>query len=266
VVCLGPDAGPVDVSCVVDDMANPATLTGGYWYTYSDRTIPNTTTLVPGAAGIIDPVEGAQFLPDTTGTGGPMVPGLSSPVNFRTFTGSGLTLWGAGMGFDWKDLTPPSDSDAADASPALGVPIAFDASMHQGINFYGMSGTGKNQAASVHFSDSREAAAAGMCNSDAAYVVYDGGADTVNNPTECGDDFFKTVTFTPTWTSFTVKFSSTATQGYSGMVLTPKTLDTTKLYQIHFQVNNPGYAGKGPIAPEPAWDIRVAYITWYDGP
>jgi hypothetical protein len=254
----------VDSTCVVDDMTSTMTETGGYWYTFSDRTIPNTTILVPGAAGTISPLEGDQFPPSMDMTTGPTVPGVSGPAPFREFTGSGLTLWGAGMGFDWKDQTPPNDDAGPDAAAALGVPVSFDASMHTGISFFGISNTGKNQSVGVHFSDKREAAAGGICNADAAYTVFDGGADTVNSPSECSDDFLKAVTFTSTWTNYTVKFAATA-QGFSdGMPLTA--LDPTTLYQVHFQVNNPGYAGKGPITPEPAWDISVSYITWYDGP
>jgi hypothetical protein len=256
--CLPPDAGTVATACLIDDMSSPITETGGYWYTFSDRTLPNSTILVPNPAGIISPLEGAQFPPATgdTAPGGPTVPGVGL-VGFREFTGSGLTLWGAGMGFDWIDLSPPGDA-GPDAAAALGVPSSFDGSSHTGISFYGISNTGKSQAVGIHFSDQREAAAAGLCNADAGYTVYDGGADTINNPSECSDDFVKSVNFTATWTNFTVKFSSTI-QGFSDgtplAALDPKT----------FQVNNPGYAGKGPIAAEPAWDISVAYITWYDG-
>jgi hypothetical protein len=261
--CMPPDSGAVDQSCVIDDMMNPATETGGYWYTYSDRTLPNSTILVPDPAGIISPLEGAQFPPDITDTTGPTVPGVSGPAPFREFTGSGLTLWGAGTGFDWKDITPPVSDDGGDAAAALGVPAAFDATGHTGISFYAKSNTGAVQQISLHFSDSREAAAAGMCNADAAYTVFDGGADTITSPTECSDDFFKNVNLTTDWANYTVKFTSVATQNYSTMGL--KTLDITKLYQVHFQINNPGYAGK-PIAPMKAWDYSIAYITFYDGP
>ncbi|MGD0043681.1 MAG: O-antigen ligase family protein, partial [Isosphaeraceae bacterium] len=109
----------------------------------------------------------------------------------------------------------------------------------------------------------RGAVVGGICDADAAFTVFDGGADTINGPTECSDDFLKNVTFTPDWAFFTVTFAS-ARQGFTdGDPLAA--IDPSKLVEIHFQVNNPGYLGTGPIAPEPAWDISVAYITWYDG-
>jgi hypothetical protein len=262
----GPDAGPVtDMTCIIDDMMNPSTETGGYWYTYSDRTLPNSTILVPNPIGTISPLEGAEFPPDlTTGTG-PTVPGVGV-APFRRFSGGGLNLWGAGTGFDWTDSVPPMTDDAGDGAAALGVPVAYNASAHKGISFYGITNTGTSQSVGIHFSDKREAAAGGICNVDAAFVVFDGGADTVTNASECSDDFVKTVTFMPTWQNFTVKFSATAQGFMDGMPLTA--LDPTSLYQVHFQINNPGYGAKGagPIAPEPPWDISVAYITFYDGP
>jgi hypothetical protein len=265
-VCLGPDAGPFADHCLIDTMNANATVFGGYWYTFSDRTLPNTITLVPNPAGTISPLEGAEFPPDMTGTGGPSVPGMDSPANFRRFSGAGLTLWGAGMGFDWQDVSPADAgaSDAADAGPALGVPVAFDASAHSGIGFYGRSSTGASQIVGVHFSDKREAVAGGLCDADASFTIYEGGADTNNSPTECNDDFLKNVSFTQDWSFFIVKFAD-ARQGFAdGYPLAA--LDPTTLFQVHFQVNNHDYAGSGPVAPEPAWDISVATITWYDGP
>jgi hypothetical protein len=265
-VCLNPDAGPLDPNCVIDDMSVDHTAYGGYWYTYSDRTLPNTATLVPNPAGTISPTEGAPFPPNTAGVGGPTVPGLGAPANFREFSGQGLTLWGAGMGFDLQDVLPvdAGGGDAADAAAAPGVPTAFDASRHLGIGFYGRSNSLASQTVGVHFTDIREAVVGGICDADAAFTVFDGGADTINGPTECSDDFLKNVTFTPDWAFFTVTFAS-ARQGFTdGDPLAA--IDPSKLVEIHFQVNNPGYLGTGPIAPEPAWDISVAYITWYDGP
>ncbi len=268
-VCLGPDAGPVDPSCVVDDMTTPAIVSGGYWYTYSDRTFPNTTDVVDGSAavagtiiatadGFVSPAEGEQFF-SNMGAGGPTVPGFPGTAPFREFSGGGLTLWGAGMGFNWTNVIPPGTdmSDAADAAPALGVPGPYDASAHKGITFYGKSNGAASLAVGLHFSDAREAAAAGECDA----TVY------LNGPLECGDDYFKNYTFTTSWQNFTVKFADPLlkTQNYTTMDLAPGKLDTTHLYQVHFQVNNAAYAGKGATDAGPAFDISVAYITWYDG-
>lgn len=272
VVCLLPMAGAVDPSCIIDDMTDQAIVSGGYWYTYSDRTFPNTTDVVDGqatamgtviatSAGMIVPAEGQMYPPTTGDMGGPTVPGVTTgPVNFREFTGSGLTLWGAGMGFNWTNVIPPGTvmPDAADAAPVLGVPGPFDASAHKGIAFYGKSNGTASVPVGLHFSDMREAAAGGLCDAS----VY------VNNPVECGDDYFKNYTFTTAWQNFFVKFKDPTlkTQNYSGMMLAPGGLDTTKLYQVHFQVNNAAFKGAGPTDAAPGFDISVAYITWYDGP
>jgi hypothetical protein len=275
--CLGPDAGAVPSSCVIDDMTGLTVVGGGYWYTYSDRTFPNTTDVVDGSAsvmgtviatsaGVVTPAEGDQF-PAALGDvmpGGPTVPGVSGPAPYREFIGSGLTLWGAGMGFNWTNVLPDAgavDLDAAaaaDAAPVLGTPGPYDASGHKGMTFYGKSNGSGPVVVGIHFSDARNAAAGGECDAS----VY------LNSPVECGDDYFKNYTFAPTWGNFVVKFADMAlkTQDYSGMHLPPGALDTTKLYQVHFQVNNGAFKGTGATDAAPGFDISVAYVTWYDGP
>ena len=62
-------------------------------------------------------------------------------------------------------------------------------------------------------SDGLPGSAGGECDAS----VY------LNNPVECGDDYFKTYTFTNTWQNFVVKFADPLlkTQNYSGMALPP---------------------------------------------
>jgi hypothetical protein len=275
-LCLAPDAGPVDSTCIIDDMTGNAVVSGGPWYTYSDRVFPNSSppqivdgsasaggTVIATSAGMVTPPEGAQFPPVTGDTppGGPTVPGVAGPAAYREFSASGLTLWGAGMGFNWTNVLPDSgapDPDASsEAGPAAGQPGPYDASAHKGIAFYGISNGSGSVVVSVHFSDAREAPAAGECDAS----VY------VNNPVECGDDYFKNYTFTNTWQNFTVKFADPLlkTQNYSGMALAPGKLDTTQLYQVHFQVTNTAFKGTGPTDATAGYSISVAYVTWYDG-
>jgi hypothetical protein len=270
--CLGPDAGPLDAGCIIDDMVQPNTETGGYWYTYSDRTFPFGTTLVPGYQGSVDPPEGVAFPPNNVPAAppapgpGPTVAGIAM-TGQRTFSGGGLTLWGAGAGFDFLDLVP-ADAGAPDAADAgmLGVPVAFDGSAHAGIAFWGISNMGASQRVGVHLADSREAAGGGVCDPSDPSMIFDGGADLVKNPTECGVDFVATATFTGAWTYFPIPFADFgSSQTYSGGPVYPS-VDAKHLFYLHFQVNNPGYADKGPIAPEPPWSVSIAYVTWYDGP
>jgi hypothetical protein len=163
------------------------------------------------------------------------------------------------MGFDWKDAVQAdaSVSDAADAAPALGTPSAFDAGDHKGIAFWAKSNTGALQQVGVHFSDMRQAAAGGECDAS----VY------FNSPVECGDDYFKNVPITASWAQYHVLFADPLvhTQNYTLMGLHAGGLDTHHLYQTHFQINNGSFAGMGAVAPLPAFDISVAYITFYDG-
>jgi len=281
--CLGPDLGPLGMNCIIDDMTGTPTQSGGYWYTFSDRTVPFGTMLVPGYQGTVDPPEGMQFLPNNVpATGlpmpgpGPTIPGLSMPADIRTFAGENLTLWGAGMGFDFLDQVPadasaPSPDAGGDGGGVLGVPTAFDGSAHNGIAFWGRSNLPStaaamgNQVVGIHLADQRQAAGGTVCDAGDPYTVFDGGADINKNPTECGVDFVKNQTFTPAWTYFHITWAQFGkSQNYSGGTIYPS-VDQAHLFYLHFQVNNPGYAGMGPIAPEPLWSISVAYVTWYDG-
>jgi hypothetical protein len=271
--CLGGSTTPLPSSCVIDDMTMPSTETNGYWYTFSDRTAPFATTLVPGDQGIVDPAEGAQFPPDNVPVSGPMpgtgptIPGLSAPADFRTFDGSGLTLWGAGSGFDFEDQVPPGAPLQADGGQVPGVPVSFDGSAHNGIGFWAKSNitSPATQLVGIHLADNREAAGGGVCDASVPYMVFDGGADIIKNPVECGVDFVKTETFTNTWKFFFVTWADFGkSQNYSGGTVYNMP-DTKNLFYLHFQVNNPGYAGMGPIAPEPPFSISIAYVTWYDG-
>jgi len=248
-------------------MTNISNAYGGYWYSFSDRTTPFGTDFVPGAQGTVNPVEGAQYQPSadptsTMGGPGPIIGGM--PAAFRQFSGGGLTLWGAGMGFDFKDAVPPDASAGPDGGYALGVPGPFDGSAHSGIAFYGKSNNGMPQSVGIHLADNREGAGGNICDAALPFTIFDGGADIDKNPAECGADFLKSEPFTTSWQYFHITWVNFGgTQTYSGT--TYMKVDPTKLYYLHFQVNNIAYKGMGPVAPEAPWDISIAYVTWYDG-
>src|SRR5271165_4180585 len=73
----GGSGGTAAGSFTLDDMSGPETNTLGYWYTYDERTQPNSEPPVvlmtdAGAPpGTITPAEGDQFLPQTD-MNGPM--------------------------------------------------------------------------------------------------------------------------------------------------------------------------------------------------
>jgi hypothetical protein len=279
--CLGPDASPLPATCVIDDMTAVTTETQGYWYTFSDRTIPFSTSLIPSAQGTVDPAEGAQFPPDNVPDAGPLpdggayptpgpgpsIPGLAAPAAQRTFSGGGLTLWGAGCGFDFSDEIPDDASPAADAG-ALGIPVPYDGSAHKGIAFWGKSNLG-DQPIGVHLADNREAAGGGVRDASVPYTTFDdagGGADIVKNPVECGVDFVDSnVTLTSSWKYYSVTWAAFGkSQTYSGGAVYSMP-DTKNLFYLHFQANNKGYHGSGAVAPEPPFSVSIAYVTWYDG-
>src|SRR5579859_2140830 len=49
---------------VIDDMSMPQSSTGGSWYSYSSRTVPNSEPPIPMTdGGALNPLEGVSFPP-----------------------------------------------------------------------------------------------------------------------------------------------------------------------------------------------------------
>ena len=241
---------------VIDDMTSVPTGTGGYWYTYSDRTVPESepailkTPLPPGA---VTPPDGVFPFPFATGTG-PTVPGVGM-VNARECSGGGEALWGAGFGMDLVDVWPdggPSRINTCEAGSVYDVhgsvtsgvvlPLPFDAHAYPGFSFWGQSATENSQILVVHVGDRRTNPWGGICD-----PCGNGGIGA------CSDDFLKSYTFTSTWQQFVVHWTDLHPLNWSEANL--QALDLTSLYIIHFQ----------PLwttAPLPKFDIRVAYLRW----
>jgi hypothetical protein len=255
---------PTDPTTVIDDMSGTngtQNATGGYWYTYSDRTVPNSEPpiLLAGAAGAappgsITPAEGLSFPITDSGT----FPN-GCTWGFREAVGGAEATWGAGFGMDFNSK-PPDGTEVAfnmcDAgeifnvhdldSGTVGIVQPYDASQWTGITFWGISFTGKSQSIYMQMDDDRTSPWGGVCNACNS---------TGGTVMPCSDSFRIAETLTATWQQFTVPFAS--------MLLTPQDwskngvkapIHSNKLYNLHFQVT---------VHPAPAFDLGVAMITFY---
>jgi hypothetical protein len=285
---------------VLDDMASIAPdgtgLNGGSWYTYDDRSIPNSEPpqiLTPAPPGTVTPAEGDSFPATATGpnidmtTGAILASGGMATVA-REGMGGGETNWGAGFGMDLMGEQPdggpvPLNScDAGmifdtnpmpDSGKYTGIPLPFDAVAHgyTGFQFYGMSKTA-TQAVDVHVADQRSMLWAGQCSvcqPTSVKCTLGGGLSSC----PCNDDFVETVTFTTAWKHFTVKWKDSQIKGalacfkpagwsneVTDKIITVGTADAgieaNAIYNIHFQFNTS--TGKA-LTP---FDVLVAYFTW----
>ena len=258
--------GGAGATCNLDDMSTTSTTTGGYWFTYSDRTCPNTSLLLPDAAGTISPGEGYASNPAVDDSGAPVnvtLPGVAMPVGYREFSGGGEKTWGVGFGFNFTNngtdpftVCPASTCTGTppmvDASAGFGAP--YDASKHKGISFFAkslMATATLPTKVRVQISDkhtdpgsgSPEAGpTTGICNQCASSGL-----------TECSNDFYQSVNITPTWAQYTILFSQLPTDTWAATYMKGQ-MDPTTLYHFHWQLNS--------LVPN--FDIQVACISWVD--
>jgi hypothetical protein len=272
---------------VIDDMSNTAgpTLTGGYWYTYSDRTcVSPLPALIRGdAAGTVTPLEGQQFLAITGASNDGPNPCGTGAVSYRDFSGSGENNWGAGMGFDFADTAPSSPFMAASAqvlgqscasaeqctgmeAPDAYTPPAdaggsfaapFDVSMHKGISFY-VRAPDAAVKVKVQLSDKTTNPAGGTCDQ----CLYGGPAASATT-IRCADDWLKTLSLSTSWTQVTLMFNDpllkTGGWSTSNMTRPSSAMDLKSLYYVHFQISTADYP-----APVKAFHFQVAYISFVD--
>lgn len=169
----------------------------GYWYTYHDATAGGTLTPMAGASFTDSAVTPAL----STGDGG------SSTMAAR-MTGSGFTVYGAGMGFD---LQNPGGT----ATKGL-----YDASMYSGVTFWAMGTAGGPVRFNVP--DKATDMVGGVCSGTGAM--------------QCSDDHGHSLTLTSTWQQFSFPWAQLTQQGYG---YTEASLDTAHLVGMKFQVGNP---------------------------
>ena len=266
-----PDASPAEVSppgecgtdaLLIDDMMAPMTDgpgTGGFWYTYSNRTLPTTcpTTIpTPAPPGSINPPEGSPFPPtegDPTGS-----PGM------RECVGGGEITWGAGFGFNLFDgteacsagpLASCAQRDADSSSSVVGesgaavslAPRPFDASAHKGITFWAKSNASSLVHVNVQFGEKRTSPWGGFCDPCSA-----------DGAMACTDDYLIAESFTANWKEFSIHWTDLKTQNWSKQDLPSGGFDPSTLYSVHFQLpTNSGI----PLAN---FDVAVACIRFVD--
>ena len=275
-----PNVGEV----VLDDFTNNESETGGSWYTYSDRTLPNSEPPIPQPgkpnAGTIVPAEGMSFPVAANDGRGPyvMTDGGLMPVGYREVTGGGETTWGCGFGLDLTSGTPDGGAvalnsctaylmdagktsifDTSGTNPNVGIPQPYDAQSkgYTGIAFYGTS-FGADQSVTIQVDDERTNLWGGVCdvclNGGKCAAGADGGKDC-----PCSDSFATSEIFPGgKWKRFQFYFSATTfkTANWSTQGLAPGSIDTSHLYNLHFQVGtSSGTALKN-------FDVGIAYITW----
>jgi len=259
-------------------MAAGPNATGGYWYTYSDRTCvaAEPALIRADASGTLVPEEGQQFVAMDDGTG--PNPCGTGPVPYRDFMGGGEGNWGAGAGFDFLD-SPTQPAPFATCSPemctGMEAPDAYvpgagdagggnayaaptDVSSHKGISFYIRAvGATTPVKVNVQLSDKTTNPGGGVCDE----CLY-GGPALDGGTIRCADDWIETVTASSSWEQQTVKFadSSLKTGGWStGNTPRPASkMDLTTLFYVHFQMST---NGAPPLKP---FHLQIAYIGWVD--
>ena len=205
----------------LDPIDNMATNSGsiltaggrqGAWYTYND----GSGTQTPVTSDTMPFVKVA--VTDASG-------GLSAPFAAQTF-GSGFTIWGAGMGFDFNNVA--------------GKKSSYDGSQYTGITFWAKAGsqgdtTGQNMRFSIL--DTNTAPEGGKCDS----------ASTTNN--QCNDAFGAGVALTSTWQQYSFTWAQLAQEGWGKNGVSA--LAASGLYAVHFQ-----------LAKGAKFDVWVSYVAF----
>ncbi len=190
----GPDAAPGPVDLIDDledgdDAISEANGRMGGWYTFNDETAAGTQ--IPPAA---------SFAPTTGGAGGSAFAAGTS--------GTGFTVWGAGMGFD---LNNPS------AVGQTGPRAAYDASRYQSVAFKARGNVPIQVSVEI-----------------VGVTPTDRGGTCVPSTTmgdECDDLHGTLVDLTPEWKDYTIPFARLRQGGWGRAVPFAATDATAVLFQ-----------------------------------
>ncbi len=181
----------IDPQNMIDDLedGDPLILAAGdrrgAWYTYNDET------------------EGAMQSPPTPFE--PSEGGPASSLYMAQTSGSGFTLWGAGVGVD---LNNEGDPDGGD-----GMRMAYDASAHSGIAFWARGNAPIRVKLLID-----------------AIVPTDTGGSCA---TDCEDAHGKIIPLTEEWAQYTVGFDEVLQEGWG----TVAGFDASTLMSVQFQVS-----------------------------
>jgi hypothetical protein len=255
---------------VIDDMSMQQSVTGGSWYTYSARTLPNSEPPIPTTdAGTLSPAEGLPFPPDN---GAGRVPPLvldGGSFASREFSGSEIPKWGAGFGLDLISGLPDGGPVAINSCPAgaifatapdaggVGIPQPFDASAYTGFAFWGISLETGSLTVEVHLDDVDTTPWGGtFCDVCRSSGQCTGSRETGTLDCPCSDNFYKKVVFASGhWTEFAVRWSDPDFQANHWSSEGPLVFDAKHVYNIHFQ----NTISTGSTAP---FDLAVAHLQW----
>jgi hypothetical protein len=255
---------------VIDDMTTQQSSTGGSWYSYSSRTVPNSEPPIPMTdAGTLNPLEGASFPPSA---GSAQVPPLvldGGTIAFRELNGNGIPNWGAGFGLDLVSGLPDGGPVAINACPAgaifattpdagsVGIPQPFNASAYTGFAFWGISLTSGSLSVEVHLDDIDTTPWGGtFCDVCRSSGKCTGSRDAGTLDCPCSDNFIEKVLFEPGhWTQFAVRWSDPAFHANNWSNEGSLVFDAKHVYNIHFQNTITG-------GSTPPFDIAVADLQW----
>jgi len=187
-------------------------MRNGAWYSYID-TAP-TCAVMP--------------LPHAAVTAGEIPGGRCASLFALHFTGTGCSVFGAGVG---TDLAAPAAGDAGATSTAK---VPYDVTGYSGISFWSRADKGTSMRFKMPMTDETK--------------TTDGGNCTEVATAKCSDDFGANIALTTKWIKHTVMFSTMHQEGW-GKVFTWTPGHVTS---IQFQV---------PVVPMfDVWIDDVAFI------
>jgi hypothetical protein len=262
---VGAEFGPL-----IDDMTGQQSKTGGSWYSYSSRTVPNSEPPIPMTdAGSLSPLEGAPFPPDDGA--GHVPPFVLDGGSFaaRELSGNAIPKWGAGFGMDLVSGLPDGGPVAINACDAgaifvssadagVGIPQPFDASPYTGFAFWGISLGSGDVSLEVHLDDRDTTPWGGtFCDVCRSSGTCSGSAEAGTLDCPCSDNFYEKVVFhSGHWTQYAVRWTDAGFHANNWSHEGPLVFDAAHVYNIHFQDTI------SATPSTPAFDVAVAYLEW----
>jgi hypothetical protein len=158
----------------------PSEGRNGGWYTYVD-----------GAATcmVMPPPNGSATAAEIPG-------GRCQSMFAMHFSGTGCTVFGAGVGTDLA--APAATADAGTSTPTAKVP--YDVSGFTGISFWSRADKGVSMFFKMPMTDET--------------TTTDGGTCVDSTTAKCSDDFGANIALTKNWIKHTVMFSTMKQQGW----------------------------------------------------